>query len=386
MIFWSLAAILTLLAITSAVWPLLARPKPRATALDHDRAIYRARIAEIDHDLALGRIGVAEAEAAKSEEGRKLIAASSATQNRSVAPSEGLKQSALVAAFLAVPIAAVLLYVSWGSPAMPDMAIAARGDRDLTQQSLEQLVSRAEAQLAKNPNDIRGWKVLAPIYLSMGRMDDAVIAWRNALRIEPDNIDSKGALAETLVAAGQGVVTEEARALFAEQLAARPGDPKSRFYLAMALGQQGDLSGAEAAWRGLIADSPPDAAWLQASRARLDEILSKAGKPAETAAAAEPAPQRGPTQEDIAAAGNMAPEDRQAMIEGMVSGLAERLKADPSDKGGWLKLIRAYVVMGDGEKAAAALGEARKAHGTDAQFAAELAALEAEMGKAGGTQ
>lgn len=386
MMFWSLASILTVLAVSSAIWPLLARPKARATALDHDRAIYRARIAEIDNDLALGRIGVAEAEAAKSEEGRKLIAASSETQSRSTAPSESLKHSMLAAALLAVPVAAVLLYSSWGSPAMPDMAIAQRSDRDLTQQSLEQLVSRAEGQLAKNPNDIRGWKVLAPIYLSMGRTDDAVIAWRNAVRIEPENIDNKGALAETLVAAGQGVVTEEARALFAELLAARPGDPKSRFYLAMSLGQQGDLAGAEAAWRGLIADSPPDAAWLQATRARLDEVLLKAGKPAEMVAAAEPAPQRGPSQEDIAAASSMAPEDRQAMIEGMVAGLAERLKADPSDKGGWLKLIRAYVVMGDGEKAAAALGEARKAHGTDAQFAAELAALEAELGKAESTQ
>jgi cytochrome c-type biogenesis protein CcmH len=386
MVFWSLAALLTVLAVASAVWPLLARPRAHASALDHDRAIYRARISEIDNDLALGRIGTTEAEAAKSEEGRKLIAASSAAGRQAAAPSDGLKRSMLVTALFAVPAAAMLFYVSSGSPAMPDMAIAQRSDRELTEQSLEQLVSRAEAQLAKNPNDIRGWKVLAPIYLSMGRTDDAVIAWRNAVRIEPDNLDSKGALAETLVAAGQGVVTEEARALFAETLAARPGDPKSRFYIAMALGQQGDLAGAEAAWRGLIADSPPDAPWLPTARGRLDEILVKAGKPAENVAAAEPAQPRGPSQEDIAAAGNMAPEDRQAMIEGMVAGLAERLKADPSDKDGWLRLIRAYGVMGDSAKAMAAIAEAKKTHGDDPQFAAELAALEAEMGKAGSAQ
>jgi cytochrome c-type biogenesis protein CcmH len=83
----------------------------------------------------------------------------------------------------------------------------------------------------------------------------------------------------------------------------------------------------------------------------------------------------------------MAPEERQQMIEGMVAGLAERLKSDPSDKEGWLKLIRAYGVMGKDDKALEAITTARGAHAGDAAFETELASIEASIRqKAGSTQ
>jgi len=383
MLFWLIAALLMAAAAASALWPLVSRPRAIASALDHDRAIYSARISEIDTDQALGRIGESEADAARAEEGRKLIAASAKADAGPSVASPSLVRMMMVAAVVAVPGAAVLLYLSWGSPAKPDMAIATRDDRDPTQQTMDQLVSRAEAHLAKNPGDARGWKVLAPIYLSMGRTDDAVLAWRKAVQLEPANSENKSSLAEALVASGQGVVTQEAKALFETTLATRPGDAKSRFYLAMALGQQGDLAGAEAAWRSLIADSPADAPWQDAANEQLNAILAGTGKPSRPEVGQ---PSGGPTQEDIEAAGKMSPDDRMAMIKGMVSGLAGRLESDPSDKAGWLKLIRAYLVLGNTEKALGALGVARKAHGTDAGYAAELATLEAEIKKAGSTQ
>ncbi len=183
--------------------------------------------------------------------------------------------------------------------------------------------------------------------------------------------------------AGQGMVSEEARLLLTEILAAKPGDPKSRFYLAIALGQQGDLAAAENAWRALIADAPADAPWRLAVAAQLNSVLEKAGKPPEEIASAG----RGPSQEDVAAASEMSAEDRQAMIEGMVAGLAEKLKANPADKDGWLRLIRAYGVMGDDAKALEAIGIARGANGSDGGFVAELAGIEnAIRQKAGSTQ
>jgi cytochrome c-type biogenesis protein CcmH len=272
---------------------------------------------------------------------------------------------------------------------MPDMAFAGRADRDPQQASIEQLISRAEAELAKNPGDVRGWTVLAPIYLRMGRQQDAVNAWRNAVRIEPANLEFKSQLAEALVAAGQGVVTEEARALFEATLAANRDDPKPRFYLALALSQQNDLPAAEKAWRDLLASAPPQAPWRDAALAQLNSVLEKAGKPIEQAEAlpAAPVPSAGPSQEQIAAAGEMTPQARQEMIQGMVAGLAERLKSDPADKEGWLKLIRAYGVMGDDAKALEAISAARSAHTGDAPFETELASLEASIRqKSGSTQ
>jgi cytochrome c-type biogenesis protein CcmH len=387
MIFWTFAALLLLAAIAAIAIPLLSGPRNHVSAFEHDREIYRARICEIAADEALGRIGADEAEAARAEEGRKLIAASNAPGTPESTASAGLARVALLGVIVLVPAFTFLGYEVWGQPQMPDMAIATRADRDPQEESIEQLIGRAEAELAKNPGDVRGWTVLAPIYLRMGRADDAVNAWRNAVRIEQDNLEYKAQLAEALVAAGQGVVTEEARALFETARAANPADPKPRFYLALALSQQNDLPAAEKAWRELLADAPPQAPWREAALNQLNSVLAKAGKPVEQAAAPDQAPSGGPSQEQIAAAGEMTPQARQEMIEGMVAGLAERLKSDPSDKQGWLKLIRAYGVMGDDAKALEAITTARGAHAGDAAFETELASIEASIRqKAGSTQ
>jgi cytochrome c-type biogenesis protein CcmH len=387
MIFWTFAALLLVAAIASIAIPLLSRPRKHVSAFEHDREIYHARIGEIAADEALGRIGAAEAEAAKAEEGRKLIAASSGAAVQEGPASAGLSRFILVSVAILVPAFSLLGYQVWGQPQMPDMAIANRADRDPQQESIEQLISRAEAELAKNPGDVRGWTVLAPIYLRMGRAEDAVNAWRNAVRIEPGNIEFKSQLAEALVASGQGVVSEEARALFETALAEKPADPKPRFYLALALSQQNDLPAAEKAWRDLLADAPPQAPWRDAALAQLNSVLEKAGKPTEQAQAPAKTPSGGPSQEQIAAASEMTPQARQEMIQGMVAGLAERLKSDPSDKEGWLKLIRAYGVMGDDAKAIEAITIARGAHARDAAFQTELAGIEASIRqKAGSTQ
>jgi cytochrome c-type biogenesis protein CcmH len=384
MIFWLFASLLAAGSVASVIWPLVSSRVGKAVpVLAHDREIYRARIQEIETDEALGRIGPAEAEAARAEEGRKLLAASAAGEAAPAPLSPGLSRFLVLCAVVLVPTFSVLGYLVWGQPSMPDMAIATRADRDPQNQSIEQLISRAEAQLAKNPGDVRGWTVLAPIYMRLGRFEDGVNAWRTAARLEPGNAQFKDQLAEALVVAGEGVVTEEARKLFEETLAARPGDPKARFYLALALSQQGDLPAAEDAWRKLIADAPQDAPWREPAMSQLNEVLAKAGKPQEQVASAAP----GPTQEQIAAAGEMSTEDRQQMIEGMVAGLAERLKADPADKEGWLRLIRAYGVMGRDAEALEAISAARAANGSDSAFAGELAGLEASIReKAGNAQ
>ncbi len=384
MIFWLLATLLSIAAIGSVAWPLLSRRGVKAVpAFEYDRELYRARIAEIGADLKLGRISAEEAEAAEAEEGRKLLASSNAPASAQAPISTGHVRSLLAATIVLVPAFTVIFYLGSGQPGMPDMAIASRTDRQPEGQGIEQLVSQAEAQLARNPGDVRGWTVLAPIYMGLGRFEDSVNAWRNASRLEPQNLDYKSEFAEAIIAAGQGVVSEEARTLFGEILAARPGDPKSRFYLAMALEQQGDLAGAENAWRALIADAPADAPWRAPAMAQLESVLQKAGKPTERVADAKP----GPSQEQIAAASQMSDEDRQAMIEGMVAGLAEKLKADPADKDGWRRLIRAYGVMGDDAKALEAIAAARDANASDGGFVTELAGIENSIRqKSGSTQ
>ena len=376
MVFWSAAALLTLLAMACIAVPLLRAPKSAATALDHDREIYRARLGEIETDLALGRIAADEAEAARAEEGRKLLALADRAAEGASISSRSLSRFAAFAALVFVPVLAVLLYSGAGAPAMPDMAIASRPDRDLSRQSIEQLLERAEGQLAASPDDVRGWIVVAPVYMRLGRIDDAVIAWRNALRLVPDNTEIMTSLGEAIAAQSGGVVTQEARGLFERALAARPGDAKARFYLAIALGQEGAREQAADAWRALIAEAPQDAPWLPVARAQLAAVEGRDAAPDDPQQpVAEAAP--GPTREDIEAAAALAPEDRLAMIEGMVANLAERLKDDPQDREGWRRLVRSYAVLGRPKEAAEAVGEARAHFPEDTAFIAELEATAA---------
>jgi cytochrome c-type biogenesis protein CcmH len=370
--FWIAAAILTLLATLFAVIPLLASRREADDALDHDREVYRARLREIDADRDLGRITAEEAEAAKAEEGRKLIALAG-EETASLRPGHGaaLRKVALAGVILFLPAMAVLLYWGYGASGRPDMAIAQRMQQDPSTLPVEQLLERAEAQLGRQPDDLRGWLAVAPVYMRMGRLDDAVNAWANALRIEPANVDFMTALAEAMTARNEGVIDKDARKLFEDALASRPKDPKARFYMAIALGQEGRNEEAVSAWEALVGEAPADAPWLEVARAQLDQALERAGrKPAEPAAN-----QPGPTEEDIAAASQMSADDRMSMIENMVAGLAEKLKDNPADRDGWRRLLRSYAVLGRADEARAAFERARLEFAGDAAFISELQAM-----------
>jgi cytochrome c-type biogenesis protein CcmH len=67
----------------------------------------------------------------------------------------------------------------------------------------------------------------------------------------------------------------------------------------------------------------------------------------------------GPTDEDLAAAAEMSPEDREAMVRSMVAGLSDRLASEGGLVEDWARLISSLGVLGDREQAAAILAEAR---------------------------
>ena len=175
--------------------------------------------------------------------------------------------------------------------------------------------------------------------------------------------------------AANGVVTDEAKAAFERALAHDAKLPKARFFLGVAAHQDGQGDKAISIWRDMLKDAPPDSPWAGMVRETLARVEggTSAGQPAASAAAS------GPSADDIAAADKMAPEDRSAMVRGMVERLAERLQRDGSDVDGWLRLVRAYTVMGDRGKALSAAADARKALGHDADKLRRLDDLVKEL-------
>jgi cytochrome c-type biogenesis protein CcmH len=365
MILWLILALMTAVALGAVVWPLM---RARGlTAGGSDLAVYRDQLEEIDRDRTERRIGADEAEAARVEVSRRLLAAANADSPVPAEPGRGSRRrfAALAAVGVMVPLLAVALYGVLGSPDLPGQPLAqrAKGGEDLESSPIGQLLARIEAHLEANPDDGRGWEVVAPVYMKLERYDDAAKARRQAIALLGPTAVREVDLGEAVTAAANGVVSEEAKAAFDRAIALDADNFKAQFYLGLAAEQDGNAAEATRIWSALLAKAPADAPWLTVVRQSLARVAAApAGAPAPAAAASVPASEPpGPRPDDIAAAGEMTDQQRAQMIRGMVDRLATRLHENGSDLEGWLRLLRAYKVMGEHDKAKAAAAEARTA-------------------------
>ncbi len=360
MFLWIVMAVLCAAASLSVLVPLYRSGRPDRSANAGAASIYKDQLGEVERDFARGLIGEREAEAARTEIARRLIKASDAAGDARPA-SEGWRKAAMVVAIVVMPLAALILYLAIGNPLMPDQPLVARLDKPPEQQDVGQLIARVEAHLATDPEYGRGWELLGPVYARLGRFDDAVRAFDNALRLLGSTAEREANLGEAITRARSNVVTAEARAAFERALALDATAIRPRFYLAVALDQDGKKDEAIAAWRGVMAGAPEGAPWAAAAREALARL--------------EGTPAPGPTTEDVAAAQSMSADDQKTMIEGMVASLAAKLEADPADAEGWARLIRSYMVLERRPEAEAALAKARTAKAGDTEG---LAMIETE--------
>ena len=358
-------ALMTAAAIFAVLWPLSRRPPAAMETGGYDVAVYRDQLEEIERDRKAGSIPGSEAEAARLEISRRLLGAADKEAKPSSEAGGSLwrRRVAALAALVALPVIAAGLYISWGSPNLPGAPLAARLDLSPEQRSIESMVAQVEAHLERNPDDGRGWDVVAPVYMRMGRYNDAVRARANAVRLLGTSADRESDLGEAMVAAGNSIVTADAKASFERALKIDPNHLKAQYFVGLAAEQDGRPDEAAQIWRAMLTRAPANAPFrplVQQSLARVDK-----SEPPKGIAVEPKASQPGPTQEDMAAAQQLTPEQRTQMVRGMVDRLAERLKTDTADFDSWLRLVRAYVVMGDADKAREALVNARNAIGSD---------------------
>jgi cytochrome c-type biogenesis protein CcmH len=264
---------------------------------------------------------------------------------------------------------------------------------------LEAAIKQLEARLAKEPNDQDGWRLLERSYTELGDTEKAADAARRAaaLGAAVGDAEAQSAHGEDLVTAAGGMVGADARQAFQAALAADSADPRARFFLGLAAAQDGHADEAIERWLALERDSPPDAPWLDGLRANLGRLAQQAGisvdelarrRNAFAATSPVPAPLAqpqaaapGPTSADLAAAAKMAPDDRASMIREMVQRLADRLQQNPKDVDGWLRLGRAYSVLGDQQKSLDAFRRASEADPTRDDARQAYANARAPMGQ-----
>lgn len=357
MTLWFLFALMTAAAIFAVLWPLGRGTRPQSEGTE--ATVYKDQLSEIDNDLAAGLIGAPEAGAARVEISRRLLAAADAESKVTTSSNTTFRRAVAVFALAGLPLVAVAFYLPLGSPRLPDFPLSERVHTATASQPLDNLVAQVEAHLEKNPTDGRGWNVLAPVLVKLGRFDDAVRAYRNSIAYNGDSAASRADLGEAMSAAAGGVVTAEAKAEFERAVALDGDEVKARFFLGLSAEQDGRAADAAAIWRAMLEKAPANAPWRPLVQAALARVGGGPTAPALS-------------DDTIAAAKDMNETDRTAMIRGMVTRLATRLKQNGDDVEGWLRLVRAYMVLGDRDKAREALADARQAVGGDAGRLKEL--------------
>jgi len=291
---------------------------------------------------------------------------------------------ALIAAAL-IAVAAIGFQL-WKSRAGNDAAATAASPLAgmSAQPDVPTMIAALEKKLQDNPKDAEGWRMLGWAYYRTERFADAVNAYRKATGIDPKNADGWSALGEAMVLAtppgGPAAVPDEAAAAFGKALAIDPADPRARYFLAVRKDLAGDHAGAVDDWIALLKDTPAGAPWEANVRQTIQQVAAQNGidisgrMPAPSAppqsAATDAIP--GPSREDIANASALPPSQQDAMVRGMVEGLAAKLKADPKNADGWLRLMRSYMVLGDPKAAGQALADARAAFAGDSASLARI--------------
>jgi cytochrome c-type biogenesis protein CcmH len=380
-------AIFTLVVLAFLVRPLLRRPIEQATRADFDRAVYRDQLQEVERDVTAGRIDLAEAQAARVEVQRRLLATD--VMKHETAFRHASSPRLAVALVLLSAVSAAGLYLRLGDPGVPSQPFAARVIKaPVTAEATapghsdtKAAAERLEQKLGENPNNAEGWLLFARTQSMLGDWTKATDAYRHAIALGQNGADAFAGYGEMLVLSQQGVISPAAQNAF---VAAQKTDPKNdvaRFYLALADSQGGEVAKAMEAWLGLAADITDDSPMRPEIARRVAEAAKSGGLPVPPLPKGlPPAPEPvagagagGPTAEQMAAATQLPPAERDKMISAMVAQLAAKLADNPNDLDGWMRLGRAYAVQGDSDKALDAYDHASKLKPDDADIKLQAA-------------
>jgi len=353
MVLWAILAVFTAIVITVICSPLV-RPKGQhIDSAGSDAEIYKAQLAEIEDEHARGIITDNEAEAARIEVSRRLLRSAEKDPAGGASGSTTRENDgALVLVSVMVPLLALGGYLMYGAPALPQQPHASKLSQSPEAQRVAELVSRVEQRLQENPTDGAGWDVVAPVYLRKQQYHDAVFAFQQALRLNGESPTRLEGLGEAMVLRDNGEVNQTARMAFSRALQSNPESLKAQFWLAVSDEQNGNLEQAATGYKKIMEATPDGAPWRAMVGTRLAVVLQQLDPSGAGAPALSP--------EMMRSAQDMSREERAQMIENMVAGLAERLESDGADLEGWLRLMRAYTVLGKSGEAEQAAALARE--------------------------
>ncbi len=384
MTFWIIAALLAVAATVMLVVPLLNSRTHQDDDVRNDIAIYKDQLAEVDRDLARGILDEVEAERTRTEIARRILAADKAGQASVRSAPAGLGRVAMMVAVVVIGGGAVALYDTLGRPGAEDLPRETRladaldrynnrlsqDELEAEQPTAEQIalpdnlqatVDRIRQTAAENPDDEVAMRELVQMEAILSNTPAAWRAQESVIRITGENasIEDLEALLELMAAAAGGTVSPQSERVLREVLDRNPESLVGLYWAGVMLWQNGRPDQAFIYWDRLLKVAPADQEWVGEIRDSMMELAWYAGKESYTPPNNAPM-LRGPSGEDMAAAADMSAEDQQAMIQGMVGNLMNRLANEGGTPEEWAQLIRALGVLGDTERAAAIWGEAQQ--------------------------
>lgn len=401
MLFWALALSLALLVAVMLARAALHAKTPK-DAQNFDLKVYRDQLMEVERDLQRGVLSGKDAARIRAEVSRRVLAADARRQD---AGEEGAQKLGVASVSLGIPLAALVaggaaLYAVIGAPGYPDMPLQARLEtaQELmaerpSQASYEAqqppvkpanadpefaaLVAELRAVLTERPDDLRGFRLLARNETTLGNYQAAYKAQQRVIALTEGDTRAEdyAQLARLMISATEGYVSPEAENALRSALTLDPTNGFARYYYGLMYLQNGRPDRTFVIWRNLLEESPPNAPWLTSIQGSIEDLAWVAGvnyTPQELA---------GPSVEDMQAAQSLSPQERSAMIAGMVSSLAERLATEGGPAAEWARLINAYAVLGERAQAMAILKEAEQVFAesetamTTLRMAAEQAGL-----------
>ncbi|TLG75083.1 c-type cytochrome biogenesis protein CcmI [Methylocystis sp. B8] len=435
MILWFILTVMTSIAAVFVSAPFIRRLDWRQNGLSSDVAVYRDQLKEVDNEAALGLIDASQAETAKTEIKRRMLAARETDDSALPMLSSGERTFAAIGVAGVVVFGAVGLFALTANlepyaatsfatleptvtrlvekpankvaevniPLPPSAAAPTGGPSKRAEPPLppvEEMIQRLVTRLQRNPKDSEGWRTLGWSYYSTDHFTEAAAAYARAIELNPNSADYRNARTDALIRAANGVVTPEAKESTEETIKLHPKDLRARYFQALAIDQGGDKSAALKQWNDLLGElDPNDPLSLELKQKiggakdsdRVGETPTAMSDPkssfgttisgrTEPSMPPESTTNRGPRPEDIRSAETLAPSDRAAMIQRMVDSLEDRLEQSPRDVDGWIKLIRSRSVLGDKNKAQQTLEKALKVFEEDTAERKRIVTTAQELG------
>ncbi|KAF0177353.1 MAG: putative cytochrome c-type bioproteinis protein CycH [Alphaproteobacteria bacterium] len=380
MLLWIALVVLALSAVAFLAIPFLRPSVPVVSASSGDVGALSLQLDEIAKEEAAGEMDPASAVDARTEVERRLLDAAQAEAARAKPTPPAVDRVVAIAVAAIVVVGSAVLYAATGQP-MPDgppriespaAGLEAMSTPAAALPDVDTMIGRLAERLKANPDDAEGWRMLGWSHFQTQRYREAAEAYARAVALQPRNAGFLSALGEAQAMSAGGQVDAQALATLRKAASIDARDERAQFYLGLARSQGGDATGALDTWLNALRQSRPESEFREQLRghavalARDKGVDISARLPAGMSAAPATSGSATPTPADVARIQALPADEQGAMIAGMVERLEQRLAANPKDADGWVRLMRARMVLNQPDRAREALRKSLQVFAGDA--------------------